>query len=282
MTTIILTDTILQAAATAPGSAAATASGSWRPDVPFDGADGLKITMRREPGVTPAGLLEVPFRFHTGPIDTFSRPESYDWTTEKTVGAGEEAREGGPTLRRLNFGVMFLDLDEGHPWVVWRGSFDVQRLLDELRAILKAPAPFRLTISQEALWGPRPLTNMLAVLTTLTPEQRGGDIGTEYTGVEFLEITRRKLDQQSSRARPAASDLPRRYTLRAGDTLHHVALVSYKKASAWPSIAAANGITGVRPDSAAELAAWAKRHNRSTLRIPAQTKSPSSQLILNG
>lgn len=243
-----------------------TASGAWRPDVPFDGDDGLKVTLRREPGMTPAGLLSVPFRFQVGPLDSLSRPWTFDWQTAATVAAGEQAREGGPQLDRLSFQTMFLD--EDLRWMVWTGTLDAQRLLDELRELLEAPAPFRLTIGQAALWGPKPLVNMIAVFTSITPEERGGEIGTEYTAVEFLEIKRQRLQQTSSRSRPSAAAVPRRHTLAAGDTLYKIALKAYKRSSSWRPIAEANGITGVSPDDAGELAAWARRHGRTTLRIP--------------
>lgn len=246
-------------------STSVTASGSWRPDLPFNGRDGVKITMRREPGMTPAGMLTVPFRFQSGPLDTLDRRREFEWTTDRTIAAGEQAREGGAQLRRLTFQTMVLD--EELPWMVWTGTLDAQRLVEELYALLEAPAPFRLTISQEALWGPRPLLNMVAALTSVTPQQRGGEIGTEYTNVEFLEVQRLRL--QRGRARPGASSVPRRHKLVKGDTLYRIALKVYKKKSAWRLIATTNGIAGVSPDDAAELARWAKVHSRTTLRIPA-------------
>jgi len=244
-----------------------TASGSWRPDKPFDGDDGVKITLRREPGMTPAGMLKVPFRFQAPPLDSIQRRWAFDWQTANTVAAGEQGREAGPLLDRLAFQTMFLD--EDLRWLVWTGSLDVQRLLDELHALLDAPAPFRLTLGQPALWGPKPLVNMIAVFTSITPEQRGGEIGTEYTGVEFMELKRQRLEQRSSRSRPGASSVPRREPIRKGDTLYKMALRAYKQMSKWRTITAANGITGVSPDDADELARWAKRHDRTTLRIPA-------------
>lgn len=245
-----------------------TASGAWRPDTPFDGDDGLKVTLRREPGMTPSGMLKVPFRFQAPPLDSLQRPWTFAWDTSSTVSAGEQARESGPQLDRISFQTLLLD--EELDWLVWAGSLNVQRMLDELRALMDAPAPFRLTIGQPALWGPRPLVSMIAVLTSLTAEQRGGEIGTEYTSVEFLEVKRQRLQQRSSRARPAASSVPRRFALKKGHTLYGIALKMYGRKSAWHEIAAANGITNVSPDDADELANWARRHNRSSLKIPAK------------
>lgn len=242
-----------------------TASGAWRPDLPFDGDDGLKITLRREPGMTPAGLLSVPFRFQAPPLDSLRRAWTFDWPTSSTIAAGEQAQEGGRQLDRLSFDTMLLD--EELRWMVWAGTLDVQRLLDELRALLEAPAPFRLTIGQPALWGPRPLVNMIAVFTSLAAESRGGEIGTEYTSVEFLEVRRQRL-LAGGRARPGSSAVARQYTLRKGDTLYRISLQVYKRKSLWREITTANGITGVSPDDAGELARWARRHNRTSLRIP--------------
>lgn len=253
-----------------------TQSGSWRPNTPFDGQDGLKITMTAEPGMTPSGLLTVPFRFHTGPMDPFTRASTYNWQTNSTIAAGEQATDAGDQLDRIQFQTMLLDLDEGHPWVVWRGTFDVQRMLAELRSLMKAPAPFRLTIGQPALWGPTPLTNIIAVLTSLSAEEHGGEIGTEYTNVEFMEVKHQVVEESSTR-KPSATVVPRRETVKPGDTLYAIALRLYKKKSAWKNITSANGITGVTPDDAGALAAWLKSHNRSTLKIPVLPASPKKK-----
>lgn len=244
-----------------------TKDGAWRPNLPFNGHDGLKITLRREPGLTPAGFLKVPFRFQAPPLDTFGRPWNFDWATSNTIAAGEQPREAGAQLDRISFQTLFLD--EELQWLVWVGTLDVQRMLTELRGILMEPAPFRLTIGQPALWGPRPLVNMTAAFTAITPEQRGGELGTEYASVEFIEVPRQRLQRQA-RKRPSAADTPRRHTLRKGDTLYRIALKAYKRKSLWTKISKANGMKGVSPDDAGELAKWAKAHGRKTLKVPAR------------
>lgn len=248
---------------------ATTQSGAWRPDLPFERDDGLKVTLRREPGLTPPGFLEVPFRFMAPPIDRFGRPWRFDWTTSQTISAGERPREAGKQLDRVSFQTMFLD--EDLYWLVWTGTLDVQRLLNELRLLLERPAPFRLTVSQDALWGPRPLVNMTAAFTSIEAEQRGGEVGTEYASVEFLEIPRQRLTQKNApRGRPSDADQERRMSPR-GRTLYQLAGDAYKKRSTWGKIAAANGIRGVQPDDAAALRRWMDRHNRKTLKIPPRT-----------
>jgi hypothetical protein len=242
---------------------APTNSGGWRPDLPFDGDDGLKITLRREPGVTPPGFLTVPFRFQAPPLDRYGRAWRFDWTSNQTLRAGEQAREGGRQLERPSFQTMFLD--EDLQWLVWTGTLDVQRLLAELKALLVKPAPFRLTVSQPALWGPRPLTNIVAAFTSIEPEERGGELGTEYTQVEFVEVKRQRLEQ---RRRPRESDHERRHTIKAGESLYDIALKVYHRKSAWSKIKKANGIQGVPPDSSRDLSRWAKAHHRTTLRVP--------------
>lgn len=247
------------------GPKATTANGLWRPNAPFiPGRDGLRIRLSAERGVTPKGYLRVPFRFQAPPIDSFGRPWEFGYETYTTIKLGERPRAGGKQLHRISLQTMFLD--EALRFMIWRGTLDVQRLLLELRSILERPAPFRLVIGQPALWGPRPLVNTVAVFTRIEPEQRGGEVGTEYTSVEFMEWPGEQLERKR---RPGAHhDQERRHTLRKGDTLHKLAKHYFHRASAWKLIARANGITHVSPDSAAELAKWAKQHHRKTLKIP--------------
>jgi hypothetical protein len=247
-----------------------TESGAWRPDLPFNARDGIKITLRREPGITPKGFLEVPFRFQVGPTETIPRTWTYNWQTTPTIAAGEQATDGGKQLDRLSFSTMFLDLPED--FMVWTGSLDVQRMLTELRLLLEEPAPFRLTLGQTALWGPRPLVNTIAAFTSINPEQRGGYLGTEYTNVEFIQIGRERLSE-SARQRPSEAEQERRYTLRPNDTLYGIAELCYMKRSSYHIITKANGIAevgakGVAPDSSEALEDWAAIHNRKTLRVP--------------
>lgn len=250
-----------------------TRSGAWRPDLPFDRDDGLKITLRHEPGMTPAGFLKVPFRFQAPPLDRFGRPWRFDWNTSQTVVGGEQPREAGKQLDRVSFQAIFLD--EEHPWMVWTGTLDVQRILAELRELLERPAPFRLTVTQVALWGHRPLVNMVAAFTSIEPEQRGGEVGTEYAQVEFIEVPRQRLVTKR-RMRPSGADRERRHPLKRGESLYDVALKAYKRRSAWGVIARANGIRNVRPDDHEALWRWTKRHNRRTLTIPVLAKAADS------
>jgi hypothetical protein len=258
-----------------------TASGRWRADLPFvAGREGLRITLKRERGVTPPGFLQVPFRFQAPPLDRWGRTWEFSFDTYTTIAAGEQPRAGGPMLERPTLQTMFLD--EDLRFMLWNGSLDVQRMLDELKAILHRPAPFRLTIGQPGLWGPKPLLSMVAVFTSIQPEQRGGEVGTEYANVEFLQWPH---DPAPGRRRPSESDSGRRYTLEDGDTLYTIAKRVYKRASAWGFLASANGISGVSPDSASELARWASRHERKTLKVPplsSRTATPSSPNTASG
>jgi hypothetical protein len=249
---------------------ASTQSGGWRMDQPFEPSETLKVTLRRERGVTPSGLLTVPFRFQCPPIDRFGRPWRWEYPTRDTLTGGQQLGRGSRQLDVISFQTMFLDLDEGQPWIAWAGSFDAQRLLNEMRAVGDRLATFRLTIGQPALWGPRPLVNMLAVFTAITPEQRGGAVGTEYTDVEFTERRRQQLTRTRAR-RPSSDTQHHRHTRRHGDTLYSIAKHYYKRASRWRPIAEANGITNVSPRSSEALEDWCAAHHRTTLEIPAIT-----------
>jgi hypothetical protein len=125
--------------------------------------------------------------------------------------------------------------------------------------------PFRLTINQPAVWGDVPLVNMIAVFTAITATERAGSIGTEYLDVTFLEFAE---DELARRRQPTAAERVRYHDLMPGDTLHKLAVRYYHQASAWRELRDANGITGVRASSAAELAAWAKKHHKKRLKVP--------------
>lgn len=249
---------------------APTASGGWRPDEPFKPVEGVKITIKRARGLTPQGILRVPFRFQSPVTDELRRRWTHDFSTYTTISGGEQARDGGAQLDRLDLATMFVD--EDYEWTAWNGVIDPQRMLAELRAIQDRGAPFRLTLTQSGLWGPKPLVNMVAVLTSIEPTQRGsGNVGTEFTAVSFLAIDHQRIKQKKAR-RPADRDQDRRHRLQDGDTLYKIARHYFKRTRIWRDIADANGITGVSPDDAAELAAWAKRHHRTSLALPALAK----------
>lgn len=250
-----------------------TRDGSWRPDKPFLSGDGLKLTMRRAAGLTPEDVLRVPLRFQVPPTGDLSRSYHFNWSTWDTISAGQQARPGGRQLLELSIDTLLMDqitADASSGLVVWDGAADPQRMLDELRWIAglddasRGPAaPFRLVINQPAIW-PDPIVNVVAVLTAVEPRQQAGSIATEYLSATFLQLPQQEIDrQQRSAAKPK-----RTHKLVDGDNLHGLATHFLHRASDWRVIATANGITGVSPGSAPELAAWAKRHHKTTLVIP--------------
>lgn len=259
-----------------PTPAQRASDGSWRPDAPFNGSDGLKITLRRAQGVTDADVLSVALRFQAPATDDFRRAFSHPWSRYDTLRAGQRSRPMGAELLEVPISTLLLDAqaqDASSGVVVWPWAPDPQKMISELRTIAGAgPAgkrgsatPFRLTINQPAIWGDEPLINMLAVLTSVQATQRSGHVGTEFLDLTFLEFVE---DEVARKRQPKASDKTRYHDLKPGNTLHALALKFYSQPSAWKRIATANGVTGVRAGSAAELAAWAKKHSRKRLRIP--------------
>lgn len=252
----------------APGQDGSTVEGTYRPNRPFRG-EGMQATMRREKGVTTARYLRHPFRFPTGPLDSFVREGERGWDTYSTVDEGEFPTSSGKKLRRPSFTVLLHDLFAD--WQVWTGSHDVQRMLRELESIKEHDVKFRLTVGQPALWGATPLLSMLAVLTNVKAEERGGEVGSEYVTLEFLQWRSQTLQAPGGRTRASASSEARTYTLKRGDTLASIARAQYHgDANAAAAIRTKNSIpssVGVR--EADDLAAWAKRHNRRTITLPA-------------
>jgi hypothetical protein len=246
------------------GGRAATRTGSWRPDTPFLTSDGLKVTMRRAAGLTPDDVLRVPLRFQVPPTGDLRRAFRFNWATYDTLAGGQRARPQGPELL-----VDRLTADASTGVVVWDGAPDPERLLEELRWIAgmdqtekQPPSPFRLVISQSAVWND-PVVNIVAALTAVEPTQRAGSLGTEYVSLTFKELPDQDDDGQRSSAKPKRS-----HKLVEGDTLHKLAVGHFHQASRWRNIAEANGITGVRASSASDLAAWAKKHHKTTLVFP--------------
>lgn len=245
---------------------APTRSGGYRPDVPFRrGKDGLRVSFRREPGVTPAGYLLVPFRFQAPPLDRYGRRWEMSFPTYDAVTVGERPQDGTPRLQRPSFSTLLTD--ERYNWQVWRGNYNVQRMLVEMRKIQQKGVPFRLTVSQPNVWGHQPLTDLVVVMVALGTEQRGGEVGIEYPDVECMEWPDDRI--RAKRRRRSDRDEDRRHTLVKGDTLYKLALHYYGRKRQWELIAAANGIKRVEPGSAEQLKKWAAAHDRRSLKIPA-------------
>lgn len=241
-----------------------TTDGSWRPDQPFTSVDGLKITLRREANLTPAGVLKVPMRFQVPVLDSLPRPWRFNWSTYDTVSGGQRARPMGSQLLDLQVSTLLMDrlAAEASNVVVWGSAPFPQRVIDELRYIQRKAAPFRLVINQPAIW-PEPVVNIVAVLTGVEPTIQSADIGTEALSISLLEYPETTVSSQRR-----ATSSAKRHTLRAGDTLHKLAVRYLHAASGWKAIAKKNGITGVSANSAADLAKWAKRNHKTSLLMP--------------
>jgi hypothetical protein len=249
--------------------------GRWRPNTPFSSSDGLQVVMRRAVGLTPKGVLLVPLRFQVPPLDQFRRAYRFNWSTFDTVAGGQHSRPMGAQLLELQIDTMLLDRieqDRSSGVVIWDDAPNPELVLRELRYISGTDdarrgkaAPFRLVISQPAVWHD-PLVNIVATLNNVEPAQHAGEIATEYLSVTFLEYAELAAGSQRRAPHEATSKL---YKVKLGtDDLYELAKRFLHRASAWRRIAAANGIVGVSPGSEAQLAAWMKRHHKTTLIIP--------------
>lgn len=254
-----------------------TKNGLWRPDAQFTRGDGLKVTLRNERGLTDRDVLRVPFRFQVPPTGDFQRPYRVSYSTYDTLRLGQRPRLQGRQLLEISLDTMFLDgpaADGTSGVVVWDAIADPQNMLRELRWVMgerrgSEAQVFRLVISQQAVWGNNTLVDMLAVLTALTPTQKADSVGTEYVSATFLEWPE-DMDIDRKRQRPAKNGATT-HKLRHDDTLYEIAKKShFRRASAWQLIAKANGIKGVSPGDDDELRAWAKRHHKTKLKIPAK------------
>lgn len=250
--------------------------GSWRPDQPFLGSDGLKVTLRTSPGLTDPGVLKVPLRLQAPVTDDFQRSHAFQWSTYDTIRLGQRSRPMGMQLLELQFSTVLLDgpaQDATSGVVIWPYAPEPQKIITELRHIAGVgvsgargkATPFRLTITQEAVWGDDEITSMLAVITSVAPTQKAGSVGTEYLNLTFLEYVE---DDITRRQEPAAPAQTKQAVVKPTDSLYSLATKYYQQPSAWTKIAQANGITGAAAGSPAALQAWLKKHSKKQLRIP--------------
>ncbi len=255
---------------------AAVRTGLWRPNTPFQSGAGLQVSLRREEGVT-GDVLLVPLRLQTPVIGDFERPYEVRYSTYETIDGGQQARHMGRKLLDVSLRVILMDpiaAAESDGLVVWGGRADPQRTLDELRWIAgekrgATAQRFRLVVAQPAVWGNKPLINIVASITGITASQNPGEAGTEYVTLRFLEDPRYVAQRGRRRRHYPATKLP----ILDGDTLHAIARRShFARASAWRIIAKYNGIRNVSPSSAADLERWARlpgQPDRTEIKIPA-------------
>lgn len=254
-------------------------NGLWRPDQGFTKKFGVRIVLRHEKGVTLGDVLRVPMRFQAPSLNQLQRAYQFNWATYDTVRLGQKSRPDGRQLLTLDVDTLLMTLDTADAStgvVVWRGRSDPQRMLDELRWIQgytpgSQPQVFRLVLSQPEVWGSHAIVNMLAVITGVTATQQQNEQGAEYVTVSFEEFS---ANEQIERKQRPVSHGQATWRLHAGDTLYEIAKKShFHQPSAWKTIAKANGIAGVSPSSASDLAAWAKKHHKATIAIPAKGRS---------
>lgn len=248
-------------------------SGEWRDAGDFEGA-GLKVTLRRAKGLTDPRVLKVPLRFQVPPLGDLAREWSYEWAKFTTLRKGERSRPQGSPLQTLDVSTMLMDAvaqSDAMGVVVWPHAPEPQRVLRELRWIMgeaqkSLATPFRLTISEAAVWDEF-LVNGTYVLARVRATQKQTR-GTEYVDLGFEQYDRLDAEQRAQGSRRERRQ-DQWHRLRAGDDLYEIAKRYLRAPSKWEVIAKANGIPrSVAPGSEANLAAWARRHDRRALKIP--------------
>jgi len=250
-----------------PVSAGAIRSGTYRPDRDFQGVDGIRVALHRVKGLTAANTLLVPFRFQVPILNNFEREDGFEHAKYRTLRLGERSRPDGTTLRTVPISTMFLDATEQAKvnFVHWPFEPQPQKVLRELRSIQKKGTPFKLVIAQPVVWGGDALVNMRVVMTTIRAVQNQGEPGVEYVDITFEEYLETAVERKG---RGRDEDIAGTHKIKAGESLYEIAKFVYRSPSLWRTIAKANGIKGVSPNSAPELAKRAKKHNRRVLKIP--------------
>lgn len=256
-------------------------NGRWRPNKRFQRQTGLLVTLRRERGLTDPKRLLSPFRFPVPITNSFDMPYRHPWAQTDTISAGPQLRDQDSDLAEWTFTTLLLDpiaLREADRRLSVHGYVPFPQLyLTELRSIAgelpgHRATPFRIVVSQPMMWD-EPLVNSAAVLTgivaTVPPAEEGViQLSLTVQRLPDSEIQRRRQPRPDEQKRTYDPPAPGRDRRDRVDELYEIAKKFYGEPSMWRRIAKANGIKGVAPGSAAQLARWMKQHHKKKLAIP--------------
>lgn len=143
---------------------------------------GLRIELKRIPGVTEEGLLEIPFRFQCPPLDSFRSDMGISANDYPTIQTGTYTNMNGVELTTVSFETLFTIAPA--PWVIARGLWDPGKVVQRLQQIIKSESPMRLVA-----WHPGPVVelNMKVTMRTLGREERGGEGDARYIYPSFIQ-----------------------------------------------------------------------------------------------
>lgn len=227
--------------AKSPGSGETIGGGGQSFEVP-PATEGLRVIVRRIRGLTPRGLLTVPFLFQCPPLENFDEQYSYNHNDYMTAFAGERSRPAGRQLATFQFETLVLDdipswaLNQEympHPILVKR----------ELMRIHDNGYPFQLLIHQMPLWGYYDV-NVAATLRSLTVSQKHGESDARYFQMQFREFRDTRIVQRRKGARQVATTTSNPLTFLVSAlpdsqaTLQLLAKRYLGSASEWPRIVA--------------------------------------------
>lgn len=200
--------------------------------------EGLRVRLSRIKGETPKGVLAAPL-YLPAVIGQFGWTEESSHSEYTTIRDGQFSQPAmGPATARQLRGldnIETLTVDWDPPWLVEQGQ-DPDDVYRSLYAVLRCRRPVEL-LATPKLGPSRPLLRMNVTVRSITAQLRQGEPDSLYFTVGIREWRR------SAGARKAAGDaLPTTHILKAGDTLHSLAMHYYHSATYATDIADANGI----------------------------------------
>lgn len=226
---------------------------------------GLRVQLEPIAGVTPRGLLPATFYFQCPPLEELGWAKA--WNHDETVVLSKRtlSQLGSIGLKSVSLSTLFVDYEA--PWTFnpLTDLIGIGRRLEELGDSGK---PVRLAIRNRPLWDGKWDVRMAATMRSLRFVERGGELDARYSDLEFSAYDGPDIDDRERQN--ADADQAARYRVRKGDTPRKLAYAFYGSYRAWPHLMEVNGITGLHGSS--DLAAYAKRRNKTTLRVPASLK----------
>ena len=222
---------------------------------------GLRIRMRRVPGMTPKGTLKVPYYFQCPPMDEFSVAYGHQHGKYTTID-GEYSRRGGRNLITTSFRTLIVE----YGGFVVEHDYDVGKLVDRLQILCHKGYPFDLLCTHA--YNQEPELHMDAVLETVTVVENANELDARYLDLAFCEyrdpvVKRRRIkgdrDSKAKGRRPGRKSYPIWFQLKKDGTftakgvkvprgkpltLELMATLCYGKASYAKYIAQANKLSG--------------------------------------
>lgn len=226
-------------------------------------AEGLRVRLRRIPGLTSKDVLRRPLHLPCVIGPEFTQVKTKAHSEWQTVSAGEYSQpiggKGAPTLDDLSFDSLSLTWDAEWLTNPETGPVEMKRNLERVQ---ESGDPFHLAVFLHP-YGRGAEVRGLYTLRSIERRLPRGEPDTRYYTLQFKEFRRAGQVRRTSRR---AERLPVRHKVQKGDTLRSLANRYYGDGSLWRVIQSVNGIGQWGPeDDLTKIPRFAKKDAKITI-----------------